>query len=94
MLVYHNVFGGSGDIRNSQSQGSASGKKASNFDGSKYRGNSVPASNNGLTRKVTFRGSDREDACSSMGLHPIDEDSDPEVKPLSTNPSEKQLVKI
>lgn len=82
MLVYHNVFGSSGDIRNSQSQGSSSGKKASGFDGSKYRGSSVPASTNGhsFNRKVTFAGSDK-DACSSMGLHPIDEDSDPEHKP-------------
>jgi len=33
-----------------------------------------------LKRKVTFAGSDK-DACSSMGLQPIDEDSDPENLP-------------
>ena len=43
-------------------------------------------------RKVTFAGSDK-DACSSMGLHQIDEDSDVD-KPKSTNPSEKQMKKL
>lgn len=46
-----------------------------------------------LKRKVTFADSDRDARSSSMGLHPIDEDSDLENVPNQTEPAEKQTLK-
>ena len=96
--MYHNVFGASGspgfENRPIHNQSSNSGKRAAVFDKKGRQSNSLPSqAPSDFKRKVTFAGSDK-DACSSMGLHQIDEDSDVENIPKSTNPSEKQMKKL
>ena len=97
--MYHNVFGAQGSPpgfgnRPINNESSNLGGKRALFDKKGRTSNSLPSHTApDFKRKVTFAGSDK-DACSSMGLHQIDEDSDVENKPKSTNPSEKQMKKL